>query len=155
MNIFNPDMDGKTHINAYSKSKCELGRLLSNFAHTPFKCENGQFESIEGLWYWLSCPEDKREILRTLYGFRAKEVGRQLRGSDWNNSETFKNAIKDGIRCKLRQNKTLIHMLYDSDLPIVHYYSYGNPPKINIPQDGKWIWQYYEELRAKLHEAWR
>lgn len=29
----NPEEDGITHINIYSKGSTELGRLLSNFAH--------------------------------------------------------------------------------------------------------------------------
>lgn len=38
---FKPEMDGIDHINVYSKGKTELGKLLSNFARTPF--ENANF----------------------------------------------------------------------------------------------------------------
>lgn len=33
--MINPLEDGITHINVYSKGATELGRLLTNFAHTP------------------------------------------------------------------------------------------------------------------------
>jgi hypothetical protein len=50
-----PSEDGVTHINVYSRGNTELGRLLSNFAHTPFSHpEFGEFASVEGFWYWLS-----------------------------------------------------------------------------------------------------
>lgn len=34
--MFNPLEDGITHINAYSKSKQEVGRAISNFAYAPY-----------------------------------------------------------------------------------------------------------------------
>jgi hypothetical protein len=43
-----PSEDGVTHINVYSRGNTELGRLLSNFAHTPFSHpEFGEFASVE------------------------------------------------------------------------------------------------------------
>lgn len=38
----NPDEDGRTHINIYSKGGTELGRLLSNFAQMKLK-ESGKY----------------------------------------------------------------------------------------------------------------
>jgi len=34
--MINPEEDGITHINIYSKGKTDLGRMLSNFAKLPF-----------------------------------------------------------------------------------------------------------------------
>lgn len=66
--------DGKDFINIYSKGKTSIGQWLSNFAHTPFKCEHGIFASIESYWYWLGCEDDD---LRNLYGWQAKTEGRK------------------------------------------------------------------------------
>lgn len=42
--------DGIDHINIYSKGKTTLGRMLSNFACTPFTHpEDGKFASIEDI----------------------------------------------------------------------------------------------------------
>lgn len=49
--MFEPKNDGIDHINVYSGGATELGRLLTNFAHTPFENEYGKFESVEGFWY--------------------------------------------------------------------------------------------------------
>ena len=49
MNIkqYLPIDEGVTHINIYSKSKLELGKLLSNFAKTPFTHPvYGEFASV-------------------------------------------------------------------------------------------------------------
>jgi len=60
-------MDGVTHINIYSKGKTKLGRLLTNFAHTPFThAEYGQFASVEGFWYWIRDGKDSHNMSRTL-----------------------------------------------------------------------------------------
>ncbi len=78
---FISEEDGITHINIYSKGKTELGRLMSNFALSPFSVpQHGEFKSIEGYWYWLSTGD---ESLRDLYGYEAKKAGRKLRGDDW------------------------------------------------------------------------
>lgn len=78
---FDPAMDGVDHINVYSRGRTGLGRVLTNFAHTPFTVpEHGTFASVEGYWYWLQCPAGAaRERLRPLHGHRAKQIGRELR----------------------------------------------------------------------------
>lgn len=147
---WNPEEEGLTHINAYSKSNTALGRALSNFAKTPFTCEHGDFNSIEGYWYWLSCPPGEREELRHLYGYKAKQRGRVLRGNDWPQDETFRSRIRSAITAKIQQHPDIRQMLVESDLPIVHYYNYGG--KICVPADGQWIWDHIMELRTQIQE---
>ncbi len=48
--------DGVDHINIYSKGKTSLGRFLSNFVQADIETEDGDFASVEGYWYWLTCP---------------------------------------------------------------------------------------------------
>lgn len=139
----NPDMDGVDHINIYSKGKTELGRMLSNFAKTPFVHPvDGQFMSIEGYWYWLSTKDDN---LRHKWGFDAKAYGRQVKGSDWSDDPEFKSKIKQAITIKITQDKDLARQLRESTLPFVHYYVFKG--HVVVPKDGEWIIDHILELR--------
>lgn len=67
---FNPDEDGVTHINIYSKGKTELGRMLSNFTSFPIELDGQRFNSIEGVWFYFATTEaaPERNKLKTLSG---------------------------------------------------------------------------------------
>lgn len=140
--------DGLDHINVYSRGETELGRLLSNFAHTPFETEPyGRFESMEGYWYYVATGY-KHEVLKTLHGYKAKEVGRAFESI---HNSYFEEEIEQGIRCKLEQNPRLMEMLMACRLPLQHYYSYGNPKNnddlINRDFGAKFI-GYIQSFRA-------
>lgn len=170
--MFEPKNDGIDHINVYSGGATELGRLLTNFAHTPFENEYGKFESVEGFWYWLKTllldtawnDEQLKKIknLKTSYGFIAKKIGRELLSDKMNEAdkiglkEEFKEDILEAIRCKLRQNKYICKILKESSLPFAHYYYYGNVdknPKIYYLPQYQWIIDELELCRKKLKEA--
>jgi len=148
-----PAWEGVSHINAYSKAQTWIGRLLSNFAHTPFRLdEDGEFASIEGYWYWLSCPSDKRDILRSLYGAEAKRQGRALRGRDWPQRPGFERLISIAILEKVRSNAGVREALQESgELPILHYYVHDG--HLSHVTDGGWMWKLYEEIRSKGVES--
>jgi len=145
-----PANDGLDHINVYSKGQTFLGRLLSNFAHTPFTCEDGKFASIEGYWYWLSIVDKKeREVLRTLHGYEAKEVGRKLRTDQFgDNVDAFKRKICKAIKIKIEAHN-LDKLLAETDLPLTHYYLYG---KKRVEGGGEWIIVFLERLRTKYKQ---
>lgn len=157
---FDPNTDGVTHINIYSKGKTELGRLLSNFAHTPFKHrEHGHFSSIEGFWYWLSTGK-KYDDLRSLYGFKAKEAGLIIRKkSDQSSysmdptSSEFQSEIKGAILQKIEQTPSLAEMLRINQLPLTHYYCWGNGDnyKITFPHQYTWITEYIADVQLYLN----
>lgn len=142
--------DGIDHINIYSKGETELGRLLSNFAHTPFVCKDGRFASLEGYWYWLSVSPNnpRRDELRRLWGFQAKKLGRDLRGRDWNEDEEFRLSICEAIVCKVEQNRLIEDLLKASQLPFEHYYIMdGNV----VPVKGAdWLINFIANYRMKL-----
>ena len=146
----NPQREGIDHINAYSRSRTELGRLISNFAHTPFVLPtDGPFASIEAYWYWLSVREDRREQLRPLHGYGAKKRGRLLQGRDWPRDPMFEPKIKVALVAKVTAHPRIQELLISSGaLPIVHYYA--EPDGIRMLQDGLWIWAWYEEVRKVL-----
>lgn len=144
--MLNPDHDGIDHINIYSKAKTELGRFLTNFSRSPITTEDGYFESIEGYWYWLGTDHKDRDKLRKLSGFKAKQIGRELKALDWQDSDDFKRKICEAITYKIKNSK-----YYDefkqSTLPFCHYYNYHG--KIVEPEDGKWVIEHMEKLRKE------
>ena len=149
---FNPDSDGVNHVNVYSGGKTELGRFLSNFAKTPFVCEDGEFASIEGYWYWLGCNHPRREELRRSFGFGAKKLGRDLRSPDWGgNTPDFQGKIKRAIECKLNSYPAMKALLQHNTLPLKHYYVFGNGPsaKIHFDHRSDWIIAHIASFQEK------
>ena len=144
--LFVPINDGIDHINIYSKGKTELGQLLSNFAYTPIiHPEYGNFNSIEGFWYWLKTGKIHEE-LRMLSGIRAKKLGQQFTKVEVSN---FNSEIKNMMMLKLEQHPKIFKKLTDSVLPLTHYYYFGldSSPKITYLPQYKWITDYWEQLR--------
>lgn len=121
--------DGVNHINAYSKGRTELGRMLSNFEHSPFThSELGEFQSMEGFWYYISTGM-KHEELRELFGYEAKQLGSTL--SAVYNAD-FERLIYEGLEAKLTQNEHILDACRENDLPYYHYYVWpGKPIKLD------------------------
>jgi len=136
--------DGKTHINIYSKGKTELGRLLSNFAYSPFECEEGKFYSIEGYWYWLGTRD---EVLKTLSGYQAKKYGQSL--NRIYKVKDFEDKIRIAMVLKVNSNPKLFDLLLDSDLPFTHYYVFNGYRK---DAGHEWIVQYWELIRKRIKD---
>lgn len=140
--MLDPKKDGIDHINIYSKGKTELGRLLSNFAHTPITIKNyGKFESIEGFWYWLGTKDD---TLRNLYGYEAKKYGKRLQ---WKEIENFNNIIICALITKTIQHKKIKDLLIKNTLPFEHYYVFNG--KV-VDAGFKWILTTWEKISEKL-----
>lgn len=137
--------DSITHINIFSTGKTILGRLLSNFSYSPFKCEDGEFYSIEGYWYWLQ-TKDKR--LRFLHGYQAKKLGSSL-PKIYEELE-FEKKIKKAIICKIKHNKYLIQLLRESYLPFCHYYVFSKEFRKDAGHD--WLIEFISLIRDKIQE---
>lgn len=137
-----PDMDGVTHINVYSKGKTQLGKLLSNFAHTPFTFKEKRFESVEAYWYYEGRNDTWDDpYLRTLYGFRAKEYGKTLSKG----TVPDKDKLKEVYKAKIQENSHILELLLLNKLPLDHYYVYGT--KIVRPKEFLWTALLWEELK--------
>lgn len=135
--------DGKTHLNVYSRGATPLGKLLSNFAHTPFTLDDhGTFASVEGYWYWLSTKDER---LRHLHGFAAKKLGREVR-TQVAYDPTFKTKINKAIRAKLDQHPPIVALLRQSTLPFVHYYVTKGKVQ-DRTEESQWMLDIYEEYR--------
>ena len=149
LNLFDPSMDGISHINIYSKGKTQLGRFLTNFSKSPFICEDGVFDSVEGYWYWLgSSKDEKAEPLRRLTGFEAKKFGRNIGCSDWIEGEEFKRKIIDAITNKIATNIVMMEEFRKSKLPFVHYYNYKEKI-VKVPK-AEWIMEGLESIRKEM-----
>jgi len=130
-------MDGKIeidHINIYSKSEHELGRMLSNFYRCDVPTRHGTFKSVEGYWYWLKTNDNK---LRTMSGYEAKSYGSSLVPTYKYNEKDFKSDIIYAIFMKIKGNEKIERKLVNSTLPFKHYYVYDKKI-IDLPEY-QWI----------------
>jgi len=133
------NIDGIDHINVYSKGVTELGRLLSNFAYTPFTGGPHTFASVEGWWQWY-CTGKQHYDLKTLYGIRAKSAGKQ-----YTRTQTpTKEVLFKVYCCKIECNPEIRTMLIQSTLPFTHYYNYGG--KI-VHTQWEWTGSLWNEVR--------
>ena len=107
--------DGIDHINIYSKGKTELGKILSNFAYTPFEYNGIKYNSIEGAIFYYRTG-DERFI--NLYGTEAKKLGKSLKGE---RKETYE-MLKDWCNAKLNQIPIIEEILIQNELPFSHYF---------------------------------
>ena len=156
-----PDTDGFDHINIYTKGKTELGRGLTNLSSYSFTHEGVMFKSMESFWYYhkLKMLGFPCNHLPKMSGFEAKKAGGEIKNNLSDNQfEEFKAIMVDGMKCRLRQNRQLLKLLVDSDLPFKHYYGYGsteNGWKIVELERHNWQCELYEEIRAICKKAWR
>lgn len=129
--IYRPQNDGITHVNVYSKGRTKLGRLLSNFADTPFRIPFwGEFQCVEGFWYWVMT---KDEGLRYTNGFESKQLGKKLKLI---REHPTKRELRIAYRAKLLYNPKVLKLLIENKLPLVHYYVYDGAP---VPAK-QWEW---------------
>lgn len=143
---FQAALDGIDHVNIFSRSKVELGRALSNFAHAPFSLQGyGEFASIEGLWYWLGCHDDR---LRSAHGFEAKRLGREIMNSDAPKFQLgeieFRNVICIALVEKIKANPRIGELLDQSELPLAHYYVFNGK---EVDAGFAWLVEAWELIR--------
>jgi len=147
--VYTPVNDGIDHINVYSKARTKIGVALSNFALTPFDHpKHGKFQSVEGFWYWLATGKQHEE-LRTLYGYKAKEIGKKFPRVQ---IDDFIPEIKKALLLKFEQNKELAQDLARTTLPLTHYYYYGDIHNAKVIPETKatWFVEYLETIRRYL-----
>lgn len=147
--VLSAESDGQDHINVYSRGRTLLGRLLSNFAETPFEVPvDGRFKSVEGYWYWLSCRDER---LRSLSGYQAKQVGRESRGTSSMHVPDFEDRILLAVNAKLAAHRDIADMLKNSFLPLKHYYEYNGI--IRHTNSANFILAHLERCRFALQQG--
>jgi hypothetical protein len=146
--------DGVTHINIYSRGQLLIGQQLSNFSYHPFILpEHGNFNSVEGFWYWLTRRDDR---LRHLYGADAKKLGRALPIKHrYENGDylEFQNEIRQALDAKLRTHIDLRREFAKTRLPFVHYYveRRDNELKMSMSEQSIFLMEHYEQRRQLLN----
>lgn len=164
-----PELDGITHINIYTRSRTRLGRLSTNLADVAvYHPVHGRFRTAEGLWYWLRTGM-KHEEFRSLDGFQSKAFGKSLENVWY---DKFQEDFKVALDWKFENHPELKQLLTESTLPLEHYYYYSSKKPIDAdivklprceqirkqyqivePKDVKWLTQYLIELRERYQKA--
>lgn len=113
-------------INVASNSDSEAGRLLSNFADTPFELDGKQYRSVESFWQGLYFPEgsDERGRISQLSGRDAKKaaIGKPegLKTIVYLNepieigSPAHHELMRRAVRAKLEQNPIVLNKLLET-----------------------------------------
>lgn len=137
--------DGEDHINAYSKSKCDIGRKLSNFYECDLKLNEGDFKSLEGYWFYLLTNDMK---LSKMHGIEAKRYGESLERVNKVDDE-FKRKFIDALRIKINTIPNLADDLKKTLLPITHYYVSVESGK-RLETGHHWFSQAITDIRSEL-----
>ncbi|MEZ5585027.1 MAG: hypothetical protein R3F37_21720 [Candidatus Competibacteraceae bacterium] len=131
-------------LNVWSRSEEEIGRLLSNFAHTPFQLDGIDYASVEAFYAALLIQnnETKKARVRTYWGIRAKhEIPKTKPERILHNgkhfglgSEAHHAQIKRAIRAKLAAHPE-IASAFVATRPrvIVHETGYPEKPDAEFP----------------------
>ncbi len=148
--MIDPKLDGIKFVNIYSQGKTELGRMLSNFYPYEINTPYGKFKSVEGYWHWLGiddCPD--KEILRTLYGYQAKQKGTELKKCLPSRfDEEFQKKILDAIWYKVSRKRELFCEPVIR-LPFEHYYVFG-ACVIDVKSKYQWMVDGIDKMRNRI-----
>ena len=71
------------------------------------------------IWPWA------KEILRNLYGYEAKKIGKELKEGFKVVDPDFKEKIMEAIRLKIVNNDEFYYLFVNSELPFLHYYNFN------------------------------
>lgn len=145
-------------LNVAIRSDEEIGRLMSNLAHTPFTLDGVEYASVEGFYVSLKFLEaEKRAQMARLYGVRAKGKGSRSRlestcyQGEWFplGSDQHHELIKRAIRAKLEQHPDIARAFTATrPRPIVHKTGYPEPPGSKLP--ARVFCRILSELREEL-----
>src|SRR4029434_6960932 len=130
-------------LNVASSSQEEIGKLMSNFAHTPFVLDGVQYASVEGFYSALKFPDDEsRAKMARLYGVRAKSKASKstlkttcYQGESFElGSEKHHDLIKRAIHAKLEQHPEIAKLFIATrPRPIVHDTGHAEQPTTRFP----------------------
>jgi len=164
-------VNGPGTFNIASYSEDWRSRLLSTFAHTPFRLQCGErvldLASVEGFWQGLKWPEASAERLRIfgLWGIDAKMAGHgaparthvRFCGCDVPiGSAEHHELARLAIKAKLEQNKEVQRALEATDdLRLTHVLVDDNgqlvPDSLTLP--AAVFCRIWTELRAEWRSA--
>lgn len=135
VNTVDPNEDGVSHINVYSKGKSKLGRLLSNFADTPFNLNGVRYACVEAFWYVTKMRNANKGTLTPVFseeeivamagrkGYDAKTVFKAYKRGEKADEPTAEE-LKQAYQAKLAAHPEIGQLLKGNNLPLAHYYMY-------------------------------
>ena len=156
-----PKMDGIEFVNISTKGKTLLGRKLSHFVNIPFEHpKHGKFSSMEGFWYYIqlnSVSDTAKEELRRLHGYAAKSLGRQLLEKykySMFKMEGFRKEIYVANKLKIIQNKEILDLVLNNDLPYKLFYldEYDNT---RTTYSVSWLIKDFTHIQRELKEEYK
>lgn len=148
-------------LNVYSRSAEDIGRLMSNFAHTPFTLDGLEYASVEGFYVALKFLEPaKRAKVSRLYGPVVKQMGKKSKierscyGGEWFafGSQDHVELIKRAIRAKLDAHPHIAcAFAKTAPRPIIHDTGHPDPPDAEFPAAVfcRILSELREEIRSK------
>ena len=145
-------------LNVFSLSDEEIGRLMSNFANTPFTLDGIEYASVESFYVsLLFLEEEKKAKMRKLYGIVVKRMGKKSRltrtcyGGEWFDlgSETHIALIKRAIAAKLGAHPA-IASTFVATLPRPITHDCGHPEPANTVFPAAVFCKILTELRGEF-----
>lgn len=156
-------MTEKIPINCASSSEEEVGRDMSNFAHTPFIFRGREIASVEGFYQGIKFQEEeKRAKVFAMHGVYARSAGKKAKtkqttfdGQTFTMGSTEHHAImKEAIRAKMEQHPEITRAFVATNpRPVIH--ETGRPArKSAFPVEVfcRIISELREEFAAKMAE---
>jgi predicted NAD-dependent protein-ADP-ribosyltransferase YbiA (DUF1768 family) len=146
MNTAEPEIN-LAPLNVWSRSGDEIGRLMSNFAHTPFELDGLAYASIEGFYVSLLFLDPaKRLKLARLYGLVVSQMGKKSKikkhklktcyAGEWFDlgSEAHLGLLKRSLRAKLEAHPDIARaFVATAPRPIIHETGHPDPPDAEFP----------------------
>lgn len=140
--------DGVKYININGRT--ELGKLLANFAFTPFVHPYfGPFNCMEGFWHYIRNKE-KDDRFRNMDGSEAKKLASKL---TMEYVKDFRAIIEVAMFYKVDQNPRLKELLLESTLPFVYYYRFGPGDLAINPRGHDWMVKMIANVRTMIQEG--
>jgi hypothetical protein len=148
-------------LNVWSRSDEEIGRLLSNFARTPFELDGISYASVEGFYVSLLVQSSlsRRDKTRRLWGLRAKREMPKIKPPmiDYLDrriglgSPEHHALIKRAIAAKLDAHPEIAHAFVATlPRPILHETGHPDSPDAEFPRET--LCRILYELRDEFSE---
>lgn len=147
MTNFDPNDDGVSHINIYTKGRTKLGRLLSHMSDLHVEIDNEHFHCLEGYWHFLRTGSIHTRF-KILNGFEAKRYAKTV-PTVWN--KDFRTEFLKGIALRLEQNSVLINLLNETNLRLVQYHHHNG--KVTVPKDTEWYIYPYLKYQSNMEHS--
>jgi hypothetical protein len=146
--------EGVDHINISIKSSTKLGRFLSNRFKTPFTHpEFGEFQSVEGLWCYLSYEIPSKGIEDRIRRLHFSNTTKFVNNLVKKKTDGFKNHIYETILSKMYTHPEMARELIANKLPLLMYYTNENGVRVNIGH-GDWLIPMFVKIRNQLESVY-